>query len=152
MMGNIEVHLRKHGCLLVEISLFFCMGQRLIKIRENQTMWKRFNISKNRSIHFTEVNFTFIKKTFSRLSVFAGGFIRGWFYTQVGLKRFTAIKICGISWKKILQKAVFVTVPKFCWNTISWIYSSLDYTEMSLYLFLYFCICITPIFLYNSPC
>ena len=56
------------------------------------------------------------------------GLILGWAYTRMRL--FLTVKIFSVSRKKNIAKAVFDTVPKFCWNTISRFYSILDRTEM----------------------
>ena len=69
--------------LLVEMifpTLIFRMWQRLIKEvnKRNSTTRKRFNVSKNMSIHFTQVNFTPINKAFSWLSVSGGGLLHQW--------------------------------------------------------------------------
>ena len=47
-------------------------------MRENQTMRKRFNVSKNRSIYFMQVNFTaFSRLGVGRVGLYADGFIQG---------------------------------------------------------------------------
>lgn len=78
-MKNVEVHLREHVCLLVELlfPIFaFCMGDKLIKVvYKRKLMSKRLNVSKS---YARQVTFTPLNKGFSWLRESVVGLLHGW--------------------------------------------------------------------------
>ena len=80
-MRSIEVHLTEHGCFLGELrfpAFTFCMGQRLIKVMYERklTIWKRFDVSKNASIHLQSGERCYWKEwTNTRVGLYISGVI-----------------------------------------------------------------------------